>query len=55
MENENCLCVKITLARLCNCVPDGYSKSLDKVRYKLLADNDPNIIQHMPSNEKGKE
>ena len=36
MENEKCKCVQIALAKLCNCVNEGYSKSLDKVRQKLL-------------------
>lgn len=44
LENEPCKCVKIVLAKLCNEVPDGYSKSLDKVRVKLLTENDPHII-----------
>ena len=50
LEQETCKCVKITLAKLCNAVPDGYSKSLDKVRLKLLTDNDKTVIQYMPSN-----
>ena len=32
LENDKCKCVKIVLAKLCNDVKDGYSKSLDKVR-----------------------
>jgi hypothetical protein len=40
------------LAKLCNDVKDGYSKSLDKVRYKLLKDKDPTILQYMPSDIK---
>lgn len=54
LENEKCFCVKITLARLCNSVTEGYSKSLDKVRLKLIEENDANIVQHIPTNEKGK-
>ena len=49
LEAEKCKCVQIVLARLCESVPDGYSKSLDKVRVKLIADKDGNILQHMPS------
>jgi hypothetical protein len=32
LETEKCRCVQIALARLCETVPNGYSKSLDKVR-----------------------
>lgn len=32
LENEKCRCVQISLAKLCNIVVEGYSKSLDKVR-----------------------
>ena len=32
MELDSCRCVQIMLAKLCNEVKDGYSKSLDKVR-----------------------
>jgi len=32
METDSCRCVQIMLAKLCNEVKDGYSKSLDKVR-----------------------
>jgi len=32
MELEPCVCVQISLAKLCNHVKEGYSKSLDKVR-----------------------
>ena len=39
----------IALARLCDTVPDGYSKSLDKCRARLLSDNDGVILQYMPS------
>ena len=39
------------IAKLCNQVPDGYSKSLDKVRQKLVADNDATVCQYMPVNE----
>lgn len=38
------------IAKLCNQVKDGYSKSLDKVRQKLVADNQETVIQYMPSN-----
>ena len=31
---------------------EGYSKSLDKVRVKLIADNDPTIVQYMPASSK---
>lgn len=41
MELEKCSTVKIMLAKLCNVVKDGYSKSLDKVRIKLIKDKDP--------------
>lgn len=44
LEGESCKCVKITLAKLCNVVPDGYSKSLDKVRAKLLSEDDKTVI-----------
>jgi len=37
------------MARLCDEVKDGYSKSLDKVRVKLHQDSDPKILQFMPS------
>ena len=30
LENETCKCVQISLAKLCNEVKEGYSKSLDK-------------------------
>ena len=32
LEQEKCRCVQIALARLCEIVPNGYSKSLDKIR-----------------------
>ena len=32
LDNEKCRCVQISLAKLCNIVVEGYSKSLDKVR-----------------------
>jgi hypothetical protein len=48
MEFESCSTVKIMLAKLCNEVKDGYSKSLDKVRQKLVKDADPTILQYMP-------
>ena len=32
MENEKCATVLIAMAKLCNEVKDGYSKSLDKIR-----------------------
>ena len=44
LEGETCKCVKITLAKLCDTVPDGYSKSLDKVRVKLLKEDDKTVI-----------
>ena len=49
LESEKCRCVHIALARLCETVPDGYSKSLDKVRQKLLVDNDSTVLQYMPT------
>ena len=49
MENEKCKCVQIALAKLCNKVNEGYSKSLDKVRQKLILDNDETVLQYMPS------
>lgn len=49
LEQEPCRCVQISLARLCNTVKEGYSKSLDKVRQKLLADDEATVIQHMPN------
>ena len=49
MEHEPCRCVQISLAKLCNVVKEGYSKSLDKVRQKLLADDEATVIQHMPN------
>ena len=33
---------------MCNEVTEGYSKSLDKIRQKLISDNDPTILQYMP-------
>jgi len=54
MENEKCQCVLISLAKLCAVVKEGYSKSLDKVRAKLLASKDPTIIQYMPNCKEGK-
>jgi hypothetical protein len=44
MEFEKCSTVKIMLAKLCNIVKDGFSKSLDKVRIKLIKDKDPQIL-----------
>jgi len=44
LEQETCKCVQISLSKLCHSVKDGYSKSLDKVRVKLVADNDPTIV-----------
>ena len=44
LEQETCKCVKISLAKICNTVKEGYSKSLDKIRLKLIADNDPTIV-----------
>lgn len=40
--------MQISLAKLCNTVKEGYSKSLDKIRAKLLADDEPTVIQYMP-------
>ena len=54
MESEKCKCVLIVMAKLCNLVKDGYSKSLDKIRAQILADKDPTVLQHMPSNPEGK-
>mgnify|MGYP006085185919 FL=1 len=42
------------MAKLCNHVADGYSKSLDKVRIKLVADNDATVMQYMTINDSGK-
>lgn len=36
LENETCKCVKIVLAKLCDLVKKDYSKSLEKIRTKLL-------------------
>lgn len=44
LENEKCKCVKISLAKLCNEVPLAYSKSLDRIRNKLINEGDPTII-----------
>jgi hypothetical protein len=44
LENEKCKDLQIALAKLCNDVKDGYSKSLDKVRAKLLASKDPTVL-----------
>jgi hypothetical protein len=41
---EKCITVKLQLARLCDKVEVGYSKSLDKVRDKLAEENDSTII-----------
>lgn len=49
-EKETCKCVLITLAKLCNEVKEGYSKSLDKIRENLLKQNDPHVIQYISSN-----
>ena len=49
-EKEKCKCVLITLAKLCNEVKDGYSKSLDKIREGLLKENDPHVVQYIFSN-----
>jgi len=42
------------LAKLCNHVADGYSKSLDKVRQKLIADNDATVLQYVTIADSGK-
>ena len=52
MDNEKCVTVLISMAKLCNVVKDGYSKSLDKIRIKLLKDADPTILQYMPTDIK---
>lgn len=52
LEFEKCETVKIMLAKLCNDVKDGYSKSLDKVRQKLIKDAEPTILQYMPNDVK---
>jgi len=44
LESEKCQCVKISLAKLCNVVKEGYSKSLDKIRVQLQLDNDSTIL-----------
>ena len=55
LENEKCKCVKISLAKLCNEVPLAYSKSLDRIRNKLISEGDPTVIQFMPkSSDKSK-
>jgi len=41
------------MAKLCNHVADGYSKSLDKVRQKLVADNDATVLQYITINVAG--
>lgn len=43
----------ITLARLCNEVKEGYSKSLDKVRESLLKQNDPHVVQYISTSPNG--
>jgi len=47
METEKCQCVQIMLSKMCNTVPEGYSKSVDKIRAKLLAADDKTVIQYM--------
>lgn len=54
MEGERCKCVQIVLAKLCNVVAKDYSKSLEKIRIKLVADADETVLQHMPSTDQGK-
>lgn len=54
LENEKCKCVQIVLAKLCNEVKKDYSKSLEKIRNKLLSDKDGTILQHMPCEQLGK-
>ena len=54
LEQDKCKCVQIMMAKLCNHVADGYSKSLDKVRIKLVADNDATVMQYMTINDSGK-
>lgn len=44
--------VLITLARLCSKVPEGYSKSIDKVRQNLKALADIEIKQYLDNQEK---
>lgn len=53
LEHEKCTCVKIVLAKLCNLVPKDYSKSLEKIRQKLIDDGDETILQHMPTLDQG--
>mmetsp|Transcript_12608 Transcript_12608/g.21213 ORF Transcript_12608/g.21213 Transcript_12608/m.21213 type:complete len:222 (+) Transcript_12608:1595-2260(+) len=49
MAAETCKCVKIMLSKLCNSVPEGYSKSIDKIREVLTQQADPTVLQFMPS------
>ena len=44
MEAEKCQCVKIMLSKMCNVVKEGYSKSIDKIRTKLQADDDKTVL-----------
>lgn len=44
MEDEKCQCVKIMLSKMCNVVKEGYSKSIDKIRTKLQADDDKTVL-----------
>jgi hypothetical protein len=53
MENEKCKCVLIMLAKLCNVVEPDFSKSVEKIRSKLLAESDSTILQYMPTDAKG--
>ena len=46
--------MRIALAKLCNDVKDGYSKSLDKVRQTLIASKDGTILQYLDSHPEGK-
>lgn len=44
LEAEKCKCVKIMLAKLCNAVQLDYSKSVEKIRAKLLAEGDATVL-----------
>jgi hypothetical protein len=55
LENEKCKCVKIVLAKLCNEVKEGYSKSIDKIRTKLVTEKDETIVQYLTSKPEGRD
>jgi len=42
------------LAKLCNEVKEGYSKSLDKIRTKLINTSDPTVTQYINTSKEGK-